>query len=204
MDRDRTPRNDERNTRPDDRNSRTDHASPAPERDRNTPGQDRDRKPSDATGPGRTGAGDIFNRTRPGGDSARRDRDYRGDAYNGGTRRDGNNREIDRYSNLVGTIPRPIRDRGRDIFSRSREGRQYNNGISLRSGGYISDRHLRNYFPREYCYYPYYYPRYDPGLVFLSRRIATTMAMCSVHLSAARWLLSAGLRLDRCTSLRGS
>ena len=63
---------------------------------------------------------------------------------------------------------RPNRDRAYDVFSRSREGRRYNNGVILRSGGYLPDRGLRGYFPREYCYYPYYYPRYEPSLVFYS------------------------------------
>lgn len=119
----------------------------------------RDTKPSDTT------------RTRPSTDP-RPERDYRGDRYTGGSARgtagDSSKNQTANRGTSRAEDARPSRDRGFDIFSRSREGRQYNNGVVLRGGGYIGDRGVRRFFQRDYCYYPYYYPTYDPVIVFYS------------------------------------
>src|SRR5262249_19179967 len=62
----------------------------------------------------------------------------------------------------------PRRDRARDLFTRSAEGRRYQNGIALRDGGYISSGRIRHYFPYGYSYYPYYSPTFSFGLTFYS------------------------------------
>jgi hypothetical protein len=61
----------------------------------------------------------------------------------------------------------PQRDRARDLFTRSQEGRYYNNGVLLRRGYYSPYREIGHYYP-GYVFYPYYYPTYDASVVYLS------------------------------------
>lgn len=57
---------------------------------------------------------------------------------------------------IVVANPRPYRDRARDIFTRSAEGRRYERGVNLRPAWRFTDTHLGTYFPNRYCHYPYY------------------------------------------------
>jgi hypothetical protein len=61
----------------------------------------------------------------------------------------------------------PQHDRGRDIFTRSQEGRYYNNGVTLRHGYYTPYREVERYYPR-YSYYPYYYPTFVASASYYS------------------------------------
>lgn len=43
-------------------------------------------------------------------------------------------------------------------FTRSVDGRRFDNGVTLRRGTYFTDRRWDSYFPHRYFYYPYYAP----------------------------------------------
>ncbi len=64
--------------------------------------------------------------------------------------------------------PAPFRNRALDIFTRSTEGRRYNNGIVLRGGSYYSNNYPRPYFSSGYCYYPHYASTFDVSISFFS------------------------------------
>ena len=175
-------------SRRDDIGSRRD---PLPRREepgtrRDEPGPrmgDRDRAPGDRGGLPRG------ERARDIGDRSGRDRTPPRDDTLGGRvpdvlDRSGNSRERDLYDraprrdSTLGSDrrgvesrtldPRPTRDRARDLFTRSMEGRRYENGLVLRPGGYVSYPGLRPYFPHAYSYYPYYCPTFSASLVFYS------------------------------------
>ncbi|MBM3494664.1 MAG: hypothetical protein FJX72_10180 [Armatimonadetes bacterium] len=63
---------------------------------------------------------------------------------------------------------RPYRDRARDIFTRSAEGRRYERGIELRRAWRFTDTRFGLYFPQGHCYYPHYSHNYVSVDVFLS------------------------------------
>jgi hypothetical protein len=134
------------------------------------------------------GPGNISNRTRPTGDSnpGTRDRGTTTRDEPFGRNPDGNRTETRpggrtpdpardstrdttrERGSRAGNDPSPQRNRALDIFTRSEEGRRYNNGIVLRGGGYIPDRGVRHYFPHNYCYFPYYRPAWDISLTYYS------------------------------------
>jgi hypothetical protein len=60
------------------------------------------------------------------------------------------------------------RNKARDIFTRSVEGRRYENGLTLRGGVRVYHNNLRVYFRNDYCHYPFYSPTYDYGYVYYS------------------------------------
>jgi hypothetical protein len=80
----------------------------------------------------------------------------RSQVYNRGTGRD------------VVTNRGPVRDHAYDVFTRSREGRSYNNGIVLRSGSFYRDRYFDHYFPSSFCYFPHYSSGFSLSLNFFS------------------------------------
>jgi len=113
------------------------------------------------------GPGGISNRHAPGSTDWRYDRrdsgsvkteagSGRSQVYNRGTGRD------------VVTSRGPVRDHAYDTFTRSREGRSYNNGIVLRSGTFYRDRYFDHYFPSSYCYFPHYSSGFSLSLNFFS------------------------------------
>ena len=56
-----------------------------------------------------------------------------------------------------------------NIFTHSREGRLFNNGVYLRPADRIHNTLIVNFFGGgDYCYYPYYSPVYTPGVVYYS------------------------------------
>ena len=56
-----------------------------------------------------------------------------------------------------------------NIFTHSREGRLFNNGVYLRPADRIHNTLIVNYFGGgDYSYYPYYSPVYTPGVVYYS------------------------------------
>ncbi len=91
------------------------------------------------------------------------------DRSTGGLRRDDNrgNPGFDRQGRDDSSLS-PNRNRARDIFTRSNEGRRYENGLTLRNGVRVYHNNLRAYFRNDYCYYPYYSPTYDYGYVHYS------------------------------------
>ncbi|MCC6728205.1 MAG: hypothetical protein IT208_02585 [Chthonomonadales bacterium] len=64
--------------------------------------------------------------------------------------------------------PAPSRDRALDLFTRSAEGRRYQNGIALRPGAYVPREPVRHYFDSGWSFYPYYGPSYEAGEVYRS------------------------------------
>ena len=60
------------------------------------------------------------------------------------------------------------RDEGRSRFTRSGEGRRFDNGVTLRRSVPLSDRRLDTYFPSRTHSYPYYRPTRAAGEVVIS------------------------------------
>jgi hypothetical protein len=53
-------------------------------------------------------------------------------------------------------------------FTRTTQGRRYDNGTALRPATQVRERWQQNYFPKGHTYYPYYAARYNPTLDFIS------------------------------------
>lgn len=108
---------------------------------------------------------DPFNRTRT---------PREGDRNFPGTRTGDNSRATGRDTfpvpgrGNVGVNPAPSRDRGRDIFTRSYEGRHYDNGVTLRSATYVTNTRINYYFVDRRCYFPHYVPSYSVGYAYYS------------------------------------
>lgn len=167
---DSTPRRDYSPPKGEDSAPRRDYRPPsgrddaAPRRDDSGPRSERatDRAPRTidrGSRPDRHDPDDIFNRSRP--------RQDPGGSSDTNVQRHpiGTGQRIERTRT---EDPTPQRNRAQDIFSKSSEGRHYNNGAVLRAGGYISHDRIRYYFPWGYSYYPFYCPTYDYGSVFYS------------------------------------
>lgn len=60
--------------------------------------------------------------------------------------------------------PRPYQERAHSLFTRSEEGRRYENGVVLRPARRVVEHHLAIYFPHRYYFYPYYCPTYSSSL----------------------------------------
>lgn len=172
---DTAPRRDPFSRR-DDPTPRRD-VSPYPRRDDTAPRRDpfprreESQNPLLGSGSERRGPGDIFDRRNPGRDNppfGRSDtRDQRTSPY---LRRDqapfGSREPFGSQSRVYD--PSPQRNRAYDIFTRSQEGRIYRHGITLRPGTYVTNFHIRRYFPHRYVYYPYYCPTYDVAIAYYS------------------------------------
>ncbi|MCX6362543.1 MAG: hypothetical protein NT029_22345 [Armatimonadetes bacterium] len=60
------------------------------------------------------------------------------------------------------------RNRARDLFTRSNEGRRYDHGINLRPASRTTINFFFGFFPDHYHYYPYYCPTFVQSDVFFS------------------------------------
>ena len=139
--------------------------NPAPRRDSDRSDSGRTRNPdSDRLGGRRDNVDDPgtnpFNRRNPSGSS---DRSDSRDSIGQGRTRTPDSRSGDTLRYRGG-----LDNRGHDVFTRSMEGRRFNNGIVLREGGYITNPRIRTYFSTGFCYFPYYYHTYNPSLVYWS------------------------------------
>lgn len=109
------------------------------------------------------GSGDIFNRRGSGQDSA----STRSDWYSRRSDHGGSTFE-QRGGTLHRDDPAPFRNRSGEIFSRSWEGRRYDNGLYLRPATRIYDNRLARYYPSHFVSYPYYCPTFSFGVTFYS------------------------------------
>jgi len=66
----------------------------------------------------------------------------------------------------VGTIPSIVQNQRK--FTKTPNGRQYDNGIKLRKGVKVGVGWQKEYFPRGYVHFPYYHPTYDRNRSFYS------------------------------------
>ncbi|MES1147200.1 MAG: hypothetical protein ABUL49_00445 [bacterium] len=64
--------------------------------------------------------------------------------------------------------PAPVVVSRERAFTRTWQGRTYDNGLALRPAVIVQDPPVRRYFPQQYAYYPYYRPTYNTVDVFLS------------------------------------
>lgn len=165
---DSSPRGDQRPTR----DPGTVRSDQRPQREQ------RDSSPAD-TRPSDQGPGNIFSRRNPTnridriGDPVSGNQNARRQPFGDRTRDRAAGPGPIRSGALTyrdGTRSEPVapqRDRARDIFTRSREGRYYNNGVQLRRGYYTPYREVGFYYP-NYVFYPYYCPTYTPSAVYFS------------------------------------
>ena len=68
-------------------------------------------------------------------------------------------------------------------FTKTPQGRRYDNGMQLRHGMPVRADWQRRYFPHGVVHYPYYFPTYTSA-TSLSRRSASTSALCALRLRA--------------------
>jgi hypothetical protein len=86
-------------------------------------------------------------------------RDASGNRDSGVYRNPNGSRDSSVYRNPVSRdIQRNRRNDTHRAFTRSMEGRHFNNGVTLRRGTSFTDRRWDTYFPHRYSYYPYYSP----------------------------------------------
>jgi hypothetical protein len=121
----------------------------------------RDNRSNDNLGPG-----GISNRRAPSTNDARYDRRDTGSVKTQAG--SGRTQAYDRQNSGRDINRGPARDHGYDVFTRSREGRNYNNGIVLRSGTNYRDHYFARYFRNDFYYFPHYSSGFSLSLNFFS------------------------------------